>query len=61
MESIKHRHIAIQVTTQIYVNTSNVVPIAVGEFVLKSTKNNKVKNKVNFEVNFLKKHEKKHP
>ena len=26
------------VTTQIYVNTSNVVPIAVGEFALKSLK-----------------------
>ena len=44
-------------TTQIYVNTSNVVPMAVGKFALKSLKQSG-KNKVNFEINFLKKHEK---
>ena len=40
-------------TTQIYVNTSNVVPMAVGEFALKSLKQ-WGENK----VNFSKKHEK---
>ena len=44
-------------TTRIYVNTSNVVPMAVGEFALKSLKQ-WGENKVNFEVNFSKKHEK---
>lgn len=41
-------------TTQIYVNTSNVVPMAVGEFALKFLKQ-QGENKVNFEVNFFKK------
>ena len=44
-------------TTQIYVNISNVVPMAVGEFALKSLKQ-WGENKVNFEVNFFKKHKK---
>lgn len=44
-------------TTQIYVNTSNIVPMAVGEFALKSLKQ-WGENKVNFEVNFFKKHKK---
>ena len=53
-EALTHSDIG---TTQIYVNTSNVVPMAIGEFALKSLKQ-RGENKVNFEVNFLKKHEK---
>ncbi len=44
-------------TTQIYVNTSNVVPMAVGEFALQFLKQ-LCENNVKFEVNFFKKHKK---
>ena len=53
-EALTHSDIG---TTQIYVNTSNVVPIAVGALALESL-NHSGDNKVNFEVNFSKKHEK---
>ena len=47
-------------TTQIYVNTSNVVPMAVGEFALKSLKQ-WGENKVNFGVNSWFLDKKRHP